>query len=47
MNARDGLDPLEKEKSLASSGIGTPDHPGRIIVTTVTELSRFKFYTQH
>ena len=36
-----------RAKCLASSGIGTPDHPGRTIVTTVTELSRLKFYTQH
>ena len=47
MNSRDCLDLLEKGKSLASDGIGTPDHPGHTIVTTLTELFRVKFCTQH
>lgn len=33
-----GLDVLEKEKSLASAGIQTPDHPTHNLVTTLTML---------
>lgn len=40
MNTGAGLGVLEREKSLAPAGNQTPYHPGRSVVTILTELFR-------